>query len=271
MCASPAPGHEWERWPSLRALSGLGVLLSLSLLLTFGRARALDVPALDRRVNDHAGVLDAAQQQALESKLATYEQATGHQFALLTVPTLDGDPVEDFSIRVVEKWKLGAKGRDDGLLLIVVPQDHRLRIEVGYGLEGEITDAFSAGLIRQVIQPAFRAQRMADGINQAFDLLMAKAQGIAVGLPKQRRGEDLAGLFPLLLFGFVGLVLLSRFFGGGGGPGGRRRRGGMLFVPGGFGGGFGGGGGGGFGGGGGGGFGGGGGGGFGGGGASGDW
>ena len=246
------------------------MLLALSVVLLAARAHALDVPALDKRVNDHAGVLDAAQQQALESKLAAYEQATGHQFSLLTVATLDGDPIEDFSIRVVEKWKLGAKGRDDGLLLIVAPQDHRLRIEVGYGLEGEITDAFSAGVIRQVIQPAFRAQRMADGINQAFDLLMAKAQGIAVGLPKPRRGEDLAGLFPLLLFGFIGLVVLSRFFGGGGGPGGRRRRGGMLFVPGGFGGGGGGfgGGGGGFGGGG---FGGGGGGGFGGGGASGDW
>jgi uncharacterized protein len=234
-------------------------------------ARALDVPALNARVNDYASLLDDAHKQALESKLATYEQATGHQFVLLTVPTLDGDALEDFSIRAVEKWKLGAKGRDDGLLLLVAFQDRKLRIEVGYGLEGEITDAFTAGVIREVLAPAFRAGRPADGIDNAFDLLMAKGKGIAVGLPKRRSTDDLASLFPLLLFGFVGLLVLSRFFGGGGGGGrGGRRRGGLLFLPGGFGGG-GGGGFGGFGGGGGGGGFGGGGGGFGGGGSSGSW
>jgi uncharacterized protein len=246
------------------------VLLGLSLSAWGGSlARALDVPALSARVNDYAGLLDDAHQQSLESKLATYEQATGHQFVLLTVPTLDGDALEDFSIRAVEKWKLGAKGRDDGLLLLVAFEDRKLRIEVGYGLEGEITDAFTAGVIREVLAPAFRAGRPADGIDNAFDLLMAKGKGIAVGLPRRRSTDDLASLFPLLLFGFVALLVLSRFFGGGGGGGrGGRRRGGMIFLPGGFGGGgFGG-----FGGGsGGGGFGGGGGGGFGGGGSSGSW
>jgi uncharacterized protein len=250
------------------------VLLGLS-LCTWGVSpvRALDVPALTARVNDYAQLLDDAHKQSLESKLATYEQATGHQFVLLTVPTLDGDALDSFSIRAVEKWKLGAKGRDDGLLLLVAFEDRKLRIEVGYGLEGEITDAFTAGVIREVLAPAFRAGRPADGIDQSFDLLMAKGKGIAVGLPKRRSTDDLASLFPLLLFGFVGLLLLSRFFGGGGGGGGRggRRRGGMLFLPGGFGGGGGGGFGGFGGGGGGGGFGGGGGGGFGGGGSSGSW
>jgi uncharacterized protein len=254
-----------------RALAVVWLGLALS---TWGvlPAHALDVPALDARVNDYAALLDDAHRQSLESKLATYEQATGHQFVLLTVPTLDGDALEDFSIRAVEKWKLGAKGRDDGLLLLVAFQDRKLRIEVGYGLEGEITDAFTAGVIREVLAPAFRAGRPADGIDNAFDLLMAKGKGIAVGLPKRRSTDDLASLFPLLLFGFVALLVLSRFFGGGGGGGrGGRRRGGMIFLPGGFGGG-GGGGFGGFGGGsGGGGFGGGGGGGFGGGGASGKW
>jgi uncharacterized protein len=229
-----------------------------ALCMVAARTLALDVPALTAHVNDHAGLLDEAHRQALESKLSTYEQATGHQFALLTVPTLDGDPIEDFSIRVVEQWKLGDKGRDDGLLMIVAYNDRKLRIEVGYGMEGEITDAFSAGVIREVLAPAFRAGRPADGIDRAFDLLMAKGQGIAVGLPKRRSTDDLASLFPLLLFGFVGLIVLSRFFGGGGGGGSGRRRGGILFLPGGFGGGGGG-------------WGGGGGGGFGGGGSSGDW
>jgi uncharacterized protein len=233
------------------------------------QAAALDVPTLSAHVNDHANLLSPSERSALEAKLAAYEQATGHQLALLVIPSLEGDPIEDFSIRAVEAWKLGAKGRDDGLLMIVAPNDRKMRIEVGYGLEGEITDAFSASILREVLTPAFRQQRYGEGIARAFDLLMAKGQGIAVGPARERRrGDDVGSLFPLLLFGIVGLIVLSRFFGGGGGPGGRRRRGGMLFIPGiggGGGGGFGG-----FGGGGGGGFGGGGGG-FGGGGASGDW
>lgn len=246
----------------------LGVAWLAGMLALVGIARALDVPALSARVNDYANLLDESSRATLESKLTTYEQSTGHQFALLIVPTLDGDPIEDFSIRAVEAWKLGAKGRDDGLLMIVVPQDRKVRIEVGYGLEGEITDAFSARVIRDVLAPAFRVERYGEGIHQAFDLLMAKGQGIAVGPPTQRRSDDLGSLFPLIVFGVVGLIVFSRFFGGGGRGGGRRRRGGMIFIPGGFGGGgFGGGGGWG---GGGGGFGGGGGG-FGGGGASGDW
>ena len=246
--------------------------LACALLATLGFATvalALDVPSLSVRVNDHAGLL-AGRAQALEQKLAAYEQATGHQFALLTVPSLEGDPIEDFSVRVVDQWKLGDKARDDGLLMIIAASDRKLRIEVGYGLEGEITDAFSAGVIREVIQPNFRAGRYAEGIEQAFDLLMAKGQGIAVGVPRAPRvAADRSSLVPFVVFGIVGLIVLSRFFGGGGGGGGRRRRrGGILFLPGGFGGG-GGWGGGGFGGGGG--WGGGGGGGFGGGGASGDW
>ena len=247
----------------------LGWLLLAAMFLA-APASALDVPKLSARVNDHANLLSANEVAALESKLASYEQATGHQFALLTVPTLDGDPIEDFSIRAVESWKLGGKGRDDGLLMVVVPNDRKVRIEVGYGLEGEITDAFSAQVIRDVIAPAFRAQRYSEGIQQAFDLLMAKGQGIAVGAPRSapRARDDVGSLFPLLVHGFVLLLIVLFFFRGGGRGGrGRRRRGGFIFIPGGFGGGgFGGGG---FGGGGGG-FGGGGGG-FGGGGASGDW
>ena len=245
--------------------------LACALLATLAfttAALALEVPNLSAHVNDHAGLLGGGA-QALEQKLASYEQNTGHQFALLTVPTLDGDPIEDFSIRAADKWKLGDKARDDGLLMIIAASDRKLRIEVGYGLEGEITDAFSAGVIREVIQPAFRAGRYAEGIDQAFELLMAKAQGEAVGAPRAPRVQaDRSSLVPFVVFGIVVLIVMSRF-GGGGGGGRRRRRGGVLFLPGGFGGGgFGGGG---WGGGGGGGWGGGGGGGFGGGGASGDW
>jgi uncharacterized protein len=236
--------------------------LILVALLAASAAHARDVPVLRARVNDQAAILSPEQARALESKLETHEQATGQQFVLLTVPSLEGDPIEDLSIRVVEAWKLGQKKVDDGLLLLVAPNDRKMRIEVGYGLEGEIPDAFASAVIREVLTPAFRRGAYAEGIDQAFDLLMAKGRGVAVAPPKRRARESASELFPIVVLGVVLLIGFSGFW-----PGNRRRRrrnlgwyGGMGgFGGGGFGGG---GGGGGFGGGGGG---------FGGGGASGNW
>lgn len=257
----------------LYALGSRAVWLALSLgcWLGAGPAHALDVPELKAHVNDLAGLLSANEVAALESKLSTHETATGQQFALLVVPTLDGDAIEDFSMRVVEKWKLGDAKVDNGLLLTIAQSDRKLRIEVGYGLEGVITDAFSSGVIREVLTPAFRKATYAEGINAAFDLLMAKARGEAVSPPKPRGREQVSDLVsaivPLLFFGFFMFMLFASRRG-------RRKRGfwgsagGMFLGGGGFGGGGGWGGGGG---GGGGGWGGGGGGGFGGGGSSGGW
>jgi uncharacterized protein len=252
----------WDR--GLRQTLVLSVFAALCVV----PARALDVPELKAHVNDLAGLLSASEQSALESKLSTHESATGQQFVLLVLPTLDGDAIEDFSIRVVEKWKLGQKKLDNGLLLTLAVNDHKLRIEVGYGLEGEITDAFSAGVIRNVLTPAFRRGSYAEGINAAFDLLLAKARGENVSPPKptiRQQGSDLmSALLPFLVFGFIFMMMFASRRRG---PGGRLGGGGGFFIGGGSG--FGGGGG--WGGGGGGGWGGGGGGGFGGGGSSGSW
>ena len=174
-------------------------------------ARALDVPPLRGRVNDLAGLLDATQAQALEQKLAAYERGSGHQFALLTLPSLEGDSLEDFSIRVVEAWKLGKKGRDDGILVLVAQQDRKMRIEVGYGLEGDVPDAIASRVIHEVMQPAFRSGDFYGGLNQAFDYLMRAAGGESVTIPEhrtQRQGAPLS-LFMLLVIGLV----LFRFFG----------------------------------------------------------
>lgn len=155
----------------------VGVLLSLVLplaapLLAPATALAIEVPPLRGRVNDLAGLLSAAEAQALEARLAAYEQQTGQQFALLTIDSLQGDPIEDFSIRTVEAWKLGKAKQDDGLLLLVVPKDRKMRIEVGYGLEGKITDSVSSQVIRQILRPAFRSGSFALGLNRAFGVLM---------------------------------------------------------------------------------------------------
>ena len=254
--------------------------LSFSALLLMAAlpVRALDVPELRGYVNDYANLLSTSEQAALESQLAAYAQSSGHQFALLTVASLDGQDIAEFGIHVGEKWKLGKKKADDGLVLIIAANDHKMRIEVGYGLEGVIPDVVAARLIREVVAPAFRAGAFASGIGDAFVALMRQANGeaplpAAAPPPARRKQQGGIGallspvLLPLLLFG--GFSLLAR-------RGGRRGRyygGGPYIGGGGWGGGDGFGGGGGWGGGGdgGGGFGGGGGGGFGGGGASGDW
>jgi len=254
------------------------LVIVLCWLVPARTAFALDVPKLSARVNDYANLLPADAEKRLEDRLAAYEQASGSQFAVLTIESLEGDPLEDFSIRVVEQWKLGEKKQDNGLLLLVAKQDRKVRIETGYGLEGSITDAVSSRVIRNQIAPAFRSGDYAGGISSAMESLMTVASGGKLDLPEraqaqpQRRKRSFdPGILLFVIFGIPFLLpLLAR---------GRRsgRRGGGFYGGyygggfGGFGGGGGcGGGGGGFGGGGGG-FGGGGGGGFGGGGASGSW
>jgi uncharacterized protein len=256
--------------------------LLLALLVQMPRAAyARDVPPLAAHVNDTASMLSPDERAKLEQKLTDYEHKTGRQFALLTIDSLNGDDLEGFSIRVVEAWKLGQKGKDSGLLLLVVKNDHKLRVEVGYGLEGTVTDAFSSRVIRNILTPAMRAGSVAPGLEQAFGALMAQAAGEdqpnhALDDPEPTQdpgGSHVIGWLVLLLFLAPVLIpfLLLRSRGGGWGGGGRGGWGGGGFGGGGFGGGSGWGSGGGFsGGGGGGGFSGGGGG-FGGGGSSGSW
>ena len=162
-------------------------------------------------MNDLADVLPAGREARLEERLAAYERETSHQIVLLTVPSLAGDPIEDFSIRVAEAWRIGHAGLDNGIIVIVAPRDREVRIEVGYGLEGVVPDAIAARVLREHMLPAFREGRMADGIEAGIDALMAAARGEAI--PAERRprargapgpgdvGELLPGVFFSALFG----------------------------------------------------------------------
>jgi len=245
---------------------GLTLLLAALLVWAMPARAEPAIPKLAQHVTDQAHVLSPEAAQRLERTLTDYERATGHQFALLTLASLEGAPIEDYSIKVAEAWRLGDAKRDDGLILIVAAADRKMRIEVGYGLEGAVPDALAARVVRHQLTPAFRQGKFDAGIEQAFDTLMkaAKGEAVRVGPPPERekKGSRLTSLLPVLFW--VALLGISVL----GGLGRRRRGGGGIFI-GGFGGGFGGSQrGGGFGGGG---FSGGGGGGFGGGGASGDW
>jgi uncharacterized protein len=152
---------------------------------------ALEVPTLTRRVTDQARVL-GGDVERLEQKLLAYEQATGHQFAVLTVDTLDGEVLEQYAIKVAEAWRLGDARRDDGLLLLLAMKERQLRVEVGYGLEGAVTDAQAARVIRDVMVPQLQAGSPARAVDAGLDALMALAKGEAVGAapPAVRRLQD---------------------------------------------------------------------------------
>src|ERR1700737_58392 len=162
-------------------------------------AQALPVPPPPNTyVTDKAGILSEADARALNDKLAAFEQRSGAQFIIYIFPTLDGEVLEDFTIRCAEKWKVGNKKFDNGLILFVFVKEHKIRIEVGYGLEPTITDAFSRRVIEQYIAPRFRQGDYAGGLNAAADALMAEIEHKEAPVPpsnpaRTRGGQGSAG------------------------------------------------------------------------------
>ena len=140
-----------------------GLIIVLLLASAFSLS-ALDVPEMKGRVNDQASLLSLSRQKELDGYLAALEESTGVQMVLLTIPSLKGESLEDFSIRVVDQWQLGGREEDNGILLLVSLQERMIRIEVGYGLESVLTDAKSGMIIREVISPYFRQGDYASGI-----------------------------------------------------------------------------------------------------------
>ena len=176
---------------------------------------ALEVPYLAGRVNDQAGLLDDGFEGQLEERLRLLEEETGAQVAVLTIPSLEGDPLEDFSIRVVETWKLGRADTDDGVLILVARDERRMRIEVGYGLEGVLTDAQSGRIIDHLMAPRFREGDFNGGVGAAVEAVSSAIRGEPVELPEkpaQSSGINPAAFIFLLIFGlpFIGAALSAR-------------------------------------------------------------
>lgn len=172
------------------------------------------VPALSARVTDLTGTLDPAQRAALESELAALEQRKGAQLAVLIVPTTAPEDIAAYAIRVQDQWKLGRRGVDDGVLLLVAKNDRRVRIEVARGLEGAIPDAAAMRIIREYVTPRFREGDYAGGIDEAVGALTKLIDGEPLPEPWSGGGERGQGdLMSALMFGFIAAVWARSLFG----------------------------------------------------------
>jgi uncharacterized protein len=197
--------------------------LTVMLLLVAGVAGAREVPYLSGRVNDEAGIIPTDARQRIETELAAFEKETGAQIAVLTIDSLEGENLEDYSLRVAQTWGLGREGRDDGVLFLVARNDRKMRLEVGYGLEPRLTDARCGRILDRVARPEFRAGRFGAGIEKTVDAVVATLEGrdVVPDAPPARRNDIasaplIARLGGLLIFTVVvGVFSLVALFGKG--------------------------------------------------------
>ncbi len=205
---------------SLTSKRWLSFLLLLTGLFTFWRpdvSAALEVPGLQGRVNDHAAILSSGTKQQLEQLLQLFEQQESTQIVVLTVPSLEGDNLENFSIRVVEKWKIGQKGLDNGVLLLIAKEDRKLRIEVGYGLEGKLTDLVAGQIISKVITPEFKMGDFDQGVIEGVNSIVSVVRGefddqIKKIDAREEKRNTRDGLISFIVFGyfFIGRIFREK-------------------------------------------------------------
>lgn len=178
-------------------------------------AFALDVPALTGRIVDLAHLLPSDVAASLSAELAEHERNTGNQIAVLTLPSLEGEPLEEFSHRVSTTWKLGRKGTDNGVLLLVVPGERRIRIEVGYGLEGTLTDAKSSQIVRREIVPRFKSGDFSGGIAAGLKAIMGTIEGTYTLPTEMRDKSEQSGPWESVFIAIaIGALVGGSLFGG---------------------------------------------------------
>jgi uncharacterized protein len=196
------------------------ILLLIILFLMPLPLLALDAPQLTGRVNDYARLLSPEAAARLEQKLAGFEREQSTQIVVLTIPSLQGDEIDSFSIRVAEQWKIGQKGKDNGVLLILARDEHKVRIEVGMGLQGVLPDITAAQIIRNVMSPHLKANDFDQGINAGVDAILAATKGEFKASPQdtarkpRSRSSSPATFFLLAAVAAVILGSYSRPLGG---------------------------------------------------------
>ena len=194
----------------------LYVLVSLLCLLLPALLLASEVPFLAGRVNDTANLLSAATVTELEALLKAHEDSTSNQVVVLTVQSLEGDDIESYAIRVAETWKLGQKGKDNGVLFVVARDDRKVRIEVGRGLEGDLTDAICSVIIRREILPQFKSGDYDQGVKAGVTAILAAIRGAYTPDEESAQSGDIVGSligFAIFLVGvgiFTAIGLFAR-------------------------------------------------------------
>lgn len=184
------------------------------LLLPATSLMALDVPQLSGRVNDTAAILAPATVEQLENSLSLFEKEQSTQIVILTVTSLEGDSLEDFSLKVAEKWQIGQKGKDNGALLVIAKNDRKMRIEIGYGLEGALTDLVAGRIIRDVITPQFRNGNFDQGVVNGAAAMMAAVKGEFIADQAQpSQGNSNSNPSGLIVPLLIGLFFIGRVFG----------------------------------------------------------
>jgi uncharacterized protein len=192
------------------------ILILLCLLPILAAAEEVAVPALSAHVTDLTGTLTAEQRSTLEARLQALETQKGSQIAVLLVPTTQPETIEEYSIRVVDQWKLGRKKVDDGVLLLIAKSDRKLRIEVGYGLEGALPDAIAKHIIAEDITPHLKQGDFYGGIVAGITRIDAVIQGEALPPPRQTGNDNapIESYLPFLIFGaLISGAILRRILG----------------------------------------------------------
>ena len=185
----------------MRRIGALAVILVV--VLVESAAAVTPFPPLTGRVVDNAEILSPQTEQTLTQKLSDYEHDTNNQVVVFTTPSLAGQPIADYSNSLFRHWKIGQKDKDNGVLLVIAAQDHALRIEVGYGLEGVLTDALAQQIIHTIIVPNFKAGQMEQGIVAGTEAILAVLGGNE--LPAAKNNEQTGG--PWIFIGFIVLWL----------------------------------------------------------------
>jgi uncharacterized protein len=212
------------------------VVLGFATLIAF----ALDYPALTGRVVDQANVITAQGRSAIETKLKELEDKSSIQLVVATVKSLQGSDIETYANGLFRFWKLGQAQKNNGVLLLVAPAEHKVRIEVGYGLEGTLTDALSSVIIASAIIPRLKAGDFSGGIERGVDGIINVLSGDSAGwqakvdVRREDASADFNKLFPILFFLLVIFICWYLIHHAGGGPTGRgsgRRRGMPIFIP----------------------------------------
>ena len=206
-------------------------LLPCLLLWTAVLQAAPDFPALSGRVVDEANLMSRKQAHQLAQQLAVFEKRSGVQLVVVSIDTLAGDTIEEYGYQLGRHWGIGQKGKNNGVLLIIAQDERKVRIEVGYGLEGALPDAIAANIIQTRILPAFKRGDMVAGILAGSQGIMQALAGEYQPVDNTSKADKQGGPWLFILV-VIAMIVLHNLRGGGGGPGGRRR---AAYMAGGFG------------------------------------